>query len=204
MGDLGCAADLPEDWFPLPLEEEPDSFGRRFAETVSHDLRAQEQVELSSDHIADLAADIAAFSRHARELGAVFAAVHLPDPAGPVVAMLECLAVDSVSAGWSADRHELAGQVGAPDATVASSEVTEVDLAAGPAVRVHEVTAVPAPDDGGTLQGTAVEKVLHYLPVPAQEATVVLAMSWTALALAEELVPMADGIAATLEVSAAG
>jgi hypothetical protein len=199
LTEIACAADLPQDWFPLPLDEDAETFGRRFAETVSQDLREQAQVELSADHVVDLAHDVTAFTRHAQDMGAAFAAVHVPDPTGPVVAVVECLAVDTVEAGWSHDLAELAREVAAPDETVARADVDRVELPCGEAVRVHEITARSEPG-GRDVRGTAVEKVMHYLPRPEQGATVVLVTSWAALGLAEQLVPMADRIAASLTV----
>lgn len=197
--DFSCAVDLPEDWFGLPLEEDPDVFGRRFAEIVTADLREQLQIELSAEHTADLASDVASFTTHAQRIGATFAAIHAPDLTGPVLAVLECVVVDPEDIGWSRDPDGLAEQMREQDPTVAWSEVELVELSAGSAVRVHEITTTPTNDPED--QRPTVERVMHLLPHPDREGTVTLTMSWTALALTEELTPMADSIASALEIT---
>lgn len=197
MTELGCSVDLPEGWLGLSLDEDPSEFGRRTSATLARELREHEQIELTADHIADLAADLAQFTGHAQESGVLFAGVHLPDPTGPVVALLECLVVDPTQVELAADVDALAKQMAEPDPALAWSDVAAVDLSAGVAVRAHEITAAsPGSSDQGR---TPVEKVVHFLPVD-EANLVVLTTSWTSLALTERLVGMADGIAESLVV----
>lgn len=198
MSEIACSAELPDDWFGLPMEEDSGEFGRRFAEIITRDLRDELQIELASEQTADMAADITQCTGDAQEKGAAFAAVYMPDLTQPIVAMLECLVVDPADVGWSGDPDALVQQMRAEDTMIAWGEVTRVDLPAGPAVRVHDISAPPAEDPAD--RRPAVEKVMHLLAW-GNQVMVVLNMTWAALALTDELTPMADAIAQTLEVA---
>lgn len=84
--------------------------------------------------------------------------------------------------------------------TVGDIESSEVDLPAGPALRVRR-KQVEEPDPAG--QGTLTESVTYAIHPSGLADAAVMTMSWTSAHVGDELAEMADAIARTIRISQA-
>lgn len=166
--------DLPEaPWVEVPTDGDAQAWAAATA------------AELTSDGTDALAAELAVAARHARELDAYLCAAIVPEgPAPTVTAVLvvqevRCQDLDSI-AGELAGLTRTYLEVPAP---------SRVALPLGDAVRLHSVAAAPG--------GTVVERVEHVVPL-GDGTGLRIDLSWSALALGEELVELADAVAAGL------
>lgn len=170
----------PAPWVAVPVDGD-DDWARRSADELCEGSPAAEP----------LAAELAVALRRAAEPGVLACAVVVPEePPQRVTAVLvvEHVACDDVEAALTALTTVGPAVLGTPD-------VRRVALPLGDAVRRHVLTAE---GDDGT--GGVVERVEHV--VPLGDGTGVRAdLTWTPLALGDELVELADGVAVGLRLT---
>jgi len=85
--------------------------------------------------------------------------------------------------------------------TVGEIEVSEVDLPAGPALRIHRQRAIRQ----GRRRGQILREDLIYSVLPRQITSAVeINVSWSELAFGPSLIKMADAVAKTLTIKPIG
>lgn len=181
--------DLGPDWYPLPLDEDPQAFAAHVTEVLIEEAPTLAGHDLPRERAEAVAEEFAAMTALAQETSAYAAALYRPVYDGPTVAMTQTHVFDRVAGdllAWVED--ELAADPEQP----ASRVVAACTLPAGPAVRVHEVSG-PARDLD---DAPVVESIAHYLRVPGGDV-LRLTTSWTTVA-SPDLVALADRVAASL------
>jgi hypothetical protein len=183
--EWGIALDLGENWYPLPLDEDPDEFGARVIEILIEDAPAVTGQELSGEVAEAVAAEFTAMTAHAQRTGAFAASLYRPLYDGPTVAVLESH-VNAGSPGtplraWVESEHPDLGR---------NHEFTDVRLPIGDAVRLWQVSG--RPDDQA--EAVMVESVAYFFEAPGDDV-IRLGLSWTAPELSGDLQVLADRIA---------
>lgn len=187
------SVDTGQGWVAIPTGgETPDEYGPAVVGELG---------DLVPDESRDaLALDLTMFASRARQSGAIFAAVLVPDPADCVLAYTECRAIDLAESGLPSDAAAMADLLGADEVDPPGwRHITAVDLPPGPAVRIHALDAEPDEPVGSGADLPVVESVTHILPLGPRPA-VMLTTSWAALLAAGQLVEDADRLASTLTV----
>ncbi len=154
-----------------------------------------------ADSREPLAEDLTLFAGHARDSGAIFAAVMLAEGAEAVLAYTECRPFDVKAADLPADPEQLAGALYATTIDPPGwRRVSTADLPAGPAVRVHVLDAgIRGETPDADLP--VVESVTYLVPRTTAGPGVALVTTWPALLAADALVAEADRLAGTLAIT---
>lgn len=184
------SVDLGDDWYPLPLDRDPAEFASYVVDVLVEEAPAVVGHALPRERAEAIAAEFEAMTALAQETSAYGAALYRPVYDGPTVAMTQSHVFDGGTGDlrtWVEEQLD-----GAPGERPASRTVEERALAAGDAVRVHEVSGPSAELD----EAPVVEAVSHYVRVPGGEL-VRLTTSWTTLA-SPDLVELADDVAGSL------
>lgn len=181
----GISLNLGSDWYPLPLDVDPDVFGTTVVEALVEDAPAVMGRPLALEVAEAVASEFVVLTRNAQQTGAFATSLFRPAYDAPTVAVLEAHVnerTDDVSlATWVEMAHR---------EPVLNRRVTEVELPVGPAVRLWEVGTGPRTEP----EAVVVETVAHYLDAPGGDV-VRLALSWTSPGLSDDLRELADRIA---------
>jgi hypothetical protein len=183
--EWGISLDLGSDWYPVPLDIDPDAFGATVVEALIEDAPAVAGRPVSREIAEAVASEFVVLTRNAQQTGAFATSLFRPVYDAPTVAVLEAHVNERTGdlplAAWVEMEHR---------EPVLNRQVTEVQLPVGPAVRLWEVGAGPRSEP----EAVVVETVAHYLDAPGGDV-IRLALSWTSPGLSAELRRTADQIA---------
>ncbi|WP_432506219.1 hypothetical protein [Kineococcus arenarius] len=194
---LRLAAGPADGWIPLPLDPGVDAHAWALDVLVllAHELPAHERQALDAERVAASAGHLARVAALAREdcdpdADLAFALVLRPDH--PVLAWADIAAgtdprfVEAVDAAFAGEDARW----------TVHSERTEVELPAGPAVRLRSVVAPLDPPPGAAPHGEGVDHLVRL----RGGGRAVLRSRWTRLAAGDELAAAVDALAATVAV----
>lgn len=180
MTEWDVYVEPPGEWLPVAVRDE----------SAIDDL-------VSGIEDAGLAHQVEVFARRAWDSAAVAAGCLLDGAGTDVLAFLE---VHSFPVGGEdempADLDELAATL--RPGTETWSETERRRLPAGPGVRLRMIDAEPAPDTDKTV----VESVTTAVPTPDGRWVALALLTWTDLALSEDMQELADDTAYTLRFEA--
>lgn len=187
--DVGwrCEIELPtpEEWVPLDLDtDDPRSWADQLVS--EHIPRAV------AERREALVAELLEFRDIALGKDAALACVRLAGPTGPVAAFLHIVPVpdpsltgpESVAEIWRQQRPYV----------LRSPEISTVQLPAGPAGRLREVS------HNGEGADDLIEYVTHAIFSPELPGMLEVTLTWNSLAFGEEYSVLADQIARSLRV----
>jgi hypothetical protein len=191
MGDWSVTLGTPEGWLQVPLRE-TDPQG--WAGATAADLLGADAAD--ADAATAFADDLERFVHKTRDLRPLLAAVYVPFPAAGVEAFLVAEVLDRAATPTVAAARAVQEPLH-PD-LLRPREIGEVDLAIGPALRVHDIFRHAPPDEPPRV----LESVSYHVFPPDLPDGVSLVVQWPDLARGEELAGMTDFIASTLEIVA--
>lgn len=146
-----------------------------------------------------LAHQVEVFARRARDSAAVAAGCLLDGAGADVIAFLEVHSFPiGGEDGMPANLDELA--VALRPGTETWSDTERLQLPAGPAIRLRMIDAEPVPDTDRTV----VESVSTAVPSPDGKWVAIALLTWTDLALSEQMQELADDTAHSLRFDAIG
>lgn len=189
-----CTVNLPETWLALlpdasdgVIDEQVDA--RAYDEALASTLK--DKLRMLREDLDERRALYGALTWQPDEIDGVYSANMLmfaaprSAPGLPVAAEIRTLA--------DALPKQRAGDVTPP-------AVSEVDLPAGPAVRVRVLAETSPDDDGATM---VLDCVQFWLPLTEHDETLIFSFSTPNLALGDQLAEVFDRIATAIEVDEA-
>ena len=187
--EWGIAADLGDDFYPLPLERDAEQFGAEVVEILLQAVPEELGRPLTRARAEELASEFVTMLQHVQHSGASMASLYRPALDAPMVALLTTH-IHPGDAGSSLEEW-VRRECGFGDQ--AGTDVEAVRLPVGDAFRVHAVRATPgAPGDG------AAESVSHVFEAISGQV-VHHRMSWNdGAADGETLGQLADWVAQQL------
>jgi hypothetical protein len=194
---------IQEGWVRLPVLDNRTKFARdRKVEAWSaQQARSMLGEAAAPDQVDQRAQQLTRATYAARARDAMYGLVFYTDPAAPgPLAFLDVMRAVPDKQVYPELTFNVLREIWAePTAdTVGDVDEQQVDLPAGPALRVHRQRAEPGDPTG---QSTVSEGVTYAIRPPGIPDAIVVAMTWAALQYGERLATMAEAIARSVHVT---
>jgi hypothetical protein len=194
-GEVGLELDYPPGWVDLPMDPviDPHAWGRAHAAATTPGLPA-ERIEAVARDLTDAALD-------ARDGGplCLLGLAYCPDPAGPVLAVVQAHLVAFGDDPLTLDEAEQ--MIGTEGENIGERTVQRRQLPCGPAVRVRRMRVDDRPGPAGNgPDGRVVEGVTWVALPPGLDGYAMLLGTWATVVLGDELAARVDELAVRLVV----
>jgi hypothetical protein len=194
---------VPPGWVQLPVLENRRALrgDRKVAAWAAGQAQAMLGANAVPEEVAPRAAELANLTYEARARGAMNGFALYPPRRRGLVGILDVkrLVPDRVYPELTFDALRKIYAKPSAD-TVGDIGEEQIDLASGPALRVHRKRAESRDPTG---QSVVMEGVTYAIRPPGITDAIVMTMSWGALQLGDHLAAMADAIAQTVKITPA-